>query len=144
MNQYFVYLFLCIVFNTTLAVSYKLAVNKKYSFQNILVIAYFIACLMPVYNLFNGNHESLINIRISSIGIIAGILTFSAAILFIKSLEFEKLHLSWMVRSLSVAIPIAASILFWHEQITLKKGIGFSMLFLCILFVAIDKKKKKG
>jgi uncharacterized membrane protein len=138
--RFYTYLFLAIFFNTVLALTYKMSSRGQYVTQRILAIAYCVSFIAAAGSLFIQGHNSL-NTRSVIIGLVAGIMVFLSGISFMRAMSYGKLSLSWTVRTLAVAIPIAAAIIFWHEEFSWKHVIGFGLLALCIILIGSDKDK---
>ena len=136
--KYYFYVFLCILFNTVLAMTYRLVSRRQCSPQGTLTVAYCVAFITAIGGLFVQGYETF---KISSIliGFVAGMMVFLAGFSFMRAVNYGKLSLSWTIRTLAVVIPIGVSIVFWHEQLNWRKCIGFCSLVMCVILVGAER-----
>jgi uncharacterized membrane protein len=127
-----IFLILSIAFNTLFAASYKIAARKDCNLQIVNIWMYIgsLATLIVYWLLKRSlpmNREALI------LGVIAGLLAYFATMTFFLHIRKGQLSASWTVISLSVAFPVLASILYWHEMPTLRQKIGMVLIVIALL-----------
>jgi len=138
--KYYLFVVICILFNVLLALTYKKAAQRRCSPQAALLIAYTVAAVSAVGNLIRDWPMSF-QMNGFTIGCASGFLVFGAGFTFFGAVKYGRLALSWTIRALALAIPIAASLIFWHEAFTARKALGFCAMLGCILLVGSGNRR---
>lgn len=124
------------VLATTYKLSDRLDCNKRqvnfFLFLTGAVIVFFVA----------HNYRVLVLLP-SALGLggILGAIGFINIMSFREAAARGRLSTSWPLISMSLVIPILASIFIWHETPTLRHYVGFVLILFAILLLVIDIKK---
>ena len=125
------FLILSIVFNTLFAASYKHAVRRKCNLDAVNVWVYLGATVTVVaYILMKGKlpfHQHAL-----LMGVVAGFMAFFSTLSFFYHMKFGQLSASWTVISLSIGIPIMASIFIWSEYPSSKQMVGLALIVVAL------------
>ena len=68
-----------------------------------------------------------------NLGILTGIGMFIATLSFFYHIRQGKLSASWTVINLSVAFPVLAALIFWHEQPSVRQIVGLVLIAASLL-----------
>jgi len=126
----YLYLALSTIVVTGWALGYKIVVKRCDEIRSVNLWVYIGATtVMLIYFIASGHKY---NSTAAWLGFATGFSTFVATITFFYHIRTGVLAVSWTVIGLAVVFPVAASIIFWHEQPSLKQWIG-----LCLIPIAL-------
>ena len=126
------------VFATLFALGYKVAAKRGCDLCAVNMWLYIGATFALLVNLFITGPK--FNGGAVTLGILNGISLFTATLAFLYHMRSGKLAVSWTVISLSLAFPVAASVLIWHEHPSLKQWIGLGLIPIAFLLMGERKK----
>jgi drug/metabolite transporter (DMT)-like permease len=69
-----------------------------------------------------------------------GVVSVIGVIAFMAGVRYGKISTSWLIISLSAAVPAVASILFYHEPVRMKKVAVLALAVVSILLLWKDKQ----
>ncbi|MDO8587603.1 MAG: hypothetical protein Q7T82_11245 [Armatimonadota bacterium] len=131
------YLLISALAFTVLGVSYKLSDRLKCDDRQvnlcmfitgaiiILVWAWRTGCLVP--------HKPAM-----AAGTAMGAMILAAVWAFRKAVAKGGIAASWTILQLSMIVPVSASILFWHETLSPRVGLGLALVAAAIVLLGID------
>jgi len=124
-----VYLAVSIAFITCFALCYKFAARLGCELRAVnLWMNVSATAIMAAYFASAGCRY---HATAALLGIVAGVFTYISTIAFFYHMRGARLALSWTVIGMAVVFPVAASIVLWRENPSLKQWLG-----LCVLAVA--------
>lgn len=127
------------MFATVFALCYKVAAKKGCELCAVNMWLYIGATSALLVNFLLTAPK--FNSGAAALGVINGISLYLATITFLYHMRKGKLAVSWTVIGLSLAFPVAASILMWNEHPSLKQWIGLALI--PVAFVLMGERKKK-
>lgn len=125
------------------AACYKIAARKNCNLQVVNLWVY-VGSLIAVLGSVAVEHGIRFSMNAMWLGIASGIAAFFATLTFFFHMQFGKLSASWTVISLSLAFPVVASILIWHESPSLKQGIGLLLIVVALLLFGRHEVNLRG
>ena len=133
----YVYLLLAVACSALLGITYKLTDRYK--------------CDKPLVNFFLFSTSGLVAAIMlpfakapvtsafsAGLAIALGLLGFINVSVFRYAVAKGKISTSWTIANLSLIIPVAASIIFWHEIPTVKHLLGLLLVIGAILLIGKD------
>lgn len=69
-----------------------------------------------------------------------GVASVIGGIVFLAGIRFGKISTSWLIINLSAAIPAVASIVLYHEQVSLRKIAVVALAIISVFLLWKDKK----
>lgn len=133
----YLYLILAVLCSATLGVTYKLTDRQKCDRPAVnffLFLTAFISAI--IYYFFNKSHE--VSTHTVIMAIVLGLAGFINVSVFRIAVSKGKISTSWTIANLSLVIPVAASIIFWHEIPTVKHILGMLLVITAILLIGKD------
>jgi uncharacterized membrane protein len=126
------FLILSIIFNTLFALCYKVAARRNCNLHAVNVWVYIgatitIAAYMLILHRLPFNEIALL------LGIASGVIGFFATLSFFYHIKHGQLSASWTVISLSVAFPVLASVVIWHEHPSTKQVIAMVLIVAALV-----------
>ena len=122
----YLYLALSTILITVWALCYKLAVRYKCELKSVNMWVYIGGtAIMLAYFIATGHKYST---AAAILGFGTGITCYLATLAFFYHMRTGVLTVSWTVIGLAVGFPVAASILLWGEQPTVKQQIGLALI----------------
>lgn len=77
----------------------------------------------------------------AALGAASGVGNYVAIMTFFYHMRKGVLSISWTILAMSIAFPVAASILFWHEHPTTRQYVGLSLIPISMLLCNYAWKK---
>jgi len=109
------------------ALCYKVAAAKKCNLDMVNVWMYFGATLTTsIVALVE--HRLPYSARAVNLGMLTGVAMFIATLSFFYHIRQGKLSASWTVVNLSVAFPVLAGLLVWHEHPSIRQIVGLLLI----------------
>ena len=130
-----VYLVLCVVCSACFGLCYKVSTRRGYH-APLVQLAMFTACALVSALLASCNGGLLLNLRVGITGFWSGVFMAVAIYTFFVAMRQGGLAVGWTCVNFSVVVPLAASVLFWHEVPSLRQVVGLALLVPCILLFA--------
>lgn len=113
------------------ALCYKIAVGRKCELRSVNMWVYIGAtAVMLVYFYATGMKW---NSTAAIMGFATGISCYLATLTFFYHIRTGVLAVSWTVIGLAVSFPVLASIVFWHEEPTVKQWIGLALIPIAVI-----------
>jgi drug/metabolite transporter (DMT)-like permease len=126
------YMTITIVATALFATCYKVAINQKCNLQAVNAWVYVgSAGTIILYMLIKGHAE--FHPMAVGLGAMTGIATFFATLTFFLHMQKGQLASSWTVISLSLAFPVTASILIWHEHPTPRQVVALILIAVALV-----------
>ena len=122
----YLYLALSTVLITVWALCYKLAVRYRCELRSVNMWVYIGATAITLVYFVASGHKYSTAAAILGFG--TGISCYLATLTFFYHMRTGVLTVSWTVIGLAVGFPVAASILLWGEQPTVKQQIGLALI----------------
>lgn len=130
-SQMLVYIICTILLSTLFASGYKVAVHQKCNLQIVNMWVYIGATsTILTYSLFRGHIP--FNLHACLLGVATGVAGYFATLTFFIHITRGQLSTSWTVISLSLAFPVMASILIWHEHPSPRQFAGFFLIVIAL------------
>lgn len=122
----YLYLALSTVLITVWALCYKLAVRYKCELRSVNMWVYIGGTVIMLAYFVATGHKYSTTAAILGFG--TGISCYLATLTFFYHMRTGVLTVSWTVIGLAVGFPVAASIVLWGEQPTVKQQIGLALI----------------
>ena len=139
-----IHLFATILSSTSIFVIFRLAKNYSCKISNLITINYFVATLFGFgifthfnFHEFNNSKSWLIS------GIVLGTLFISMFFLIANSSQKAGITVTTLANKLSLVFPVLFSIIWFNEETTALKFVGFFTAVLAIFFTIYKKDIKK-
>ena len=133
----YLYLGLAVFASSTLGVMYKISDRLKCDKAQVNFYLFLSAAVIAViWNLVNGKIQG--GVFPVALGATMGLVAFVNIMSFRLAVSKGKISTSWTICNLSLVIPVAASIIFWHEVPTIKHCVGLALVVIAILLLGKD------
>lgn len=129
------YLVLCVVSSACFGLCYKVSTRRGYH-APLVQLTMFTACSLVASLLAVCQGGVVWNGRIALTGFWSGLFMAVAIYTFFVAMRQGGLAVGWTCINFSVVVPLAASVLFWHEFPSLRQIAGLALLVPCILLFA--------
>lgn len=122
------------------ATCYKVAVHRKCNLHVVNTWMYAgSTTTILVYMLVRAQFH--FHVMAIVLGLIAGVIGFFASWTFFLHMQKGVLSASWTVISLSVAFPVLASMLIWHEHPNPRQAVGLVLISIALLLFGRHEMK---
>lgn len=138
----YLYLFLSMLANSVWALCYKVAVRRKCNLNSVNLFVQIGAALVMLA--FWGATGPNYHPKVTIIAIVTGILMAVAVITFFYHIRTGVLAVSWTVIQLSIVVPVAGSILLWHETPTTRQLVGLALVPVAFFCFSSNGKADKA
>lgn len=133
----YVYLLLAVACSALLGITYKLTDKYKCDKPLVNFFLFFTAGVVAAI-LLPFAKAPVTSEFTAGLAIALGLLGFINVSVFRYAVGKGKISTSWTIANLSLIIPVAASILFWHEIPTVKHLLGLLLVIGAILLIGKD------
>lgn len=135
------YLIIAIVTGGLFSLAYKMTGKMQLRIPIINFLLYFLPSIILLFWIWS-TKSFIHNPGVVLTGIAGGVFSFFATKYFFLAVYRSNLSTSWTVVSLSVVIPLLASIFYWREYPNYKQIAGIVLVFVSLFFIYKDKKKE--
>jgi len=133
----YIYLLLAVACSAMLGVTYKLTDRHKCDKPLVNFFLFFTAAVVAGIMLPFA-HSRVTSAFTAGLAVALGLFGFINVSVFRYAVGKGKISTSWTIANLSLIIPVAASIIFWHEIPTIKHLLGLLMVIGAILLIGKD------
>lgn len=128
------YLILSVCFSVMFAACYKIAAHRNCNLQCVNTWSYAGAAVTVLVSMVITGHFPL-NTNAILLGAVSGISSYIATLAFFMHIKQGQLSTSWTIISLSLAFPVLASILIWHEHPTINQGVAMALIVAAFMLM---------
>ena len=133
----YVYLLIAVICSAILGITYKLTDRFKCDKPSVNFFLFMTALAISLIRLPFIHHYT-INAYSAGLATVLGLAGFINVSVFRIAVGKGKISSSWTIANLSLIIPVAASIFFWHEMPTIKHFLGLLLVIGAILLIGKD------
>lgn len=122
------------VANGLLAVIYEVCARRKYNIFEFILYAQFFGFLFGLA-LSIARGLSLADVNLLWLGLLASFTYLVAIYSYLMAARESDVGANWTILNLSLAIPVALSIIYFHDHLTINKGFGFVGVIASIIII---------
>ena len=130
------FIFLCVLFSTSILIIFKSAGNQNLPALPIIVINYFIAAALGFLLAGKEVFSQSFNYSCLPYALLIGLLFFILFLIVAKTTEISGMTITSIASKMSVVFPVLFSIIVYHESLGLIKLVGI-VLALIALFTTV-------
>lgn len=127
----YIYLALSTLLVTVWALCYKIAVKRGCELRSVNLWLYLSSAAIMLAYFFATGHKY--HPLAAWLGFATGLSCYFATLTFFYHIRTGVLAVSWTVIGLAVSFPVAASIVLWGEQPTVKQTIGLALIPIAVV-----------
>lgn len=130
--------FITAIFGVLFGFGYKVATIIKA--RRPVVNAYFLILSWLGVTGLACSRETLVFNRVVVIaGLGAGASLYFCTAAFFQVMRYGRLAIQWTLINMAIAVPVAASIVFWNERPTAGAAAGMVLVVIAVVFMGVDK-----
>jgi drug/metabolite transporter (DMT)-like permease len=81
---------------------------------------------------------------VCAVAAVCGTFASLAILNFQHGVRYGKISTSWLVINLSTAVPTILSIVFYKEQVSLRRGLGLTLAVLALILLWLDRQGEES
>ena len=127
---------------TVWALCYKVAVRRGCQLRSVNLWVYISSgAIMLVYFILTGHR---MNTLAAVLGFFTGLSCYFATLTFFYHIRTGVLAVSWTVIGLAVSFPVAASILIWGEEPSIRQIVGLALIPVAVILCNPGRAKAEA
>jgi len=137
-----IFVFLSGVAGALFGMSYKLRVQLKLDYRQVLIAGGVWSLLLSAAAVVSFR-EPIYSLSALLIGVPYGVTLTLSMIIYFRVVEKTKLNISWTFIQLSVVVPFGLSVIAYGESISWREAAGIALIFATILLLGLARPRRK-